>query len=60
MLVNGYRRVNDYGSDSYTIGLPDGSTVNRTAGLSKHTGNAVHDVVVLVVETGHGRLSRPS
>jgi len=44
VVVNGYRRVNDYGSVSYTIRLPDGSTVSRTASMRKHTGNAVHYV----------------
>ena len=42
VVVNDYRRVNDYGSVSYTIRLPDGSTATRAADFSKHTGNAVH------------------
>jgi hypothetical protein len=42
VLVNGPDSAVNYGSVSYTIQLPDGSTVNRMAAFDKHVGNAIH------------------
>ncbi|MGC9469211.1 MAG: hypothetical protein ACP5HS_11515, partial [Anaerolineae bacterium] len=42
VLVNAPDDIGSYGSVSYTIQLPDGSTVGGTAPFDKHTGNAIH------------------
>lgn len=44
MIVKGAQDVSDYGSVIYTVALPDGTTMTRSADFSKHTGNAVHYV----------------